>query len=145
MADTSLAFPNLHDLDFMEGKQVLVVDDEPDIVSSVSRLLSKALPGITVQTAADGEEAIELIGEQEFDAILTDYRMPGAGGIEVLATAMVEQPMTPRVLFSAFADLDLALQAINELKVESVLTKPLDSAALVHLVNDVLVERHMQE
>lgn len=145
MPKLSDPFPDVHDLDFVEGKKILIVDDEEDIASSLKRLLELALPGVIIETTGTGEEAVDMLEATEYDTILCDYRLPGIGGLDVLNRALDKQPMVPRVLFSAYADLDMALAAINDLRVESVLTKPLDNATLVYMVNDLLVERHMQE
>lgn len=139
------AIEGLHDLDFMEGKQILLVDDEDDIRSSLTRLITGTLPGVSVVSYATGEEGIEALGGVRFDAVIADYRLPGKNGLEVLAAARRRDASMPRLLISAFTDLELALAAINEARVESVLTKPVDTKVLVQTLNDLLVERHMAE
>ena len=65
----------------MERARILVVDDKENILKLFARILGDAYE---VTTAADGGRAISLIGGQEFDVIVTDLRMPGADGFEVL-------------------------------------------------------------
>lgn len=62
--------------------RILVVDDEKDILRALEFILSRE--GYSVTTAVSGEEAIELLKKEEFDLVLTDLRMPGMDGMEVL-------------------------------------------------------------
>lgn len=117
---------------------VLVVDDEPDILASVGRWLSHAVPGVEVVTAPSGDEALRMLGERRVDLILTDYVMPGLDGVHFLRQARQRAPNVPRVLMTAFADEKVAIRAINEGSVERFLRKPLELGVLSSLVGDLL-------
>lgn len=85
-------------------RRVLVVDDDPDILATLSAVLEQML-GVPVEvvTAASGDEARRRIEQGErFDLLLTDERMPGLTGSELLEWVRVRSPETTRVLMSAF-------------------------------------------
>src|SRR5690606_33321233 len=75
-------------------------------------------------------EALAVLAERgaEVAVLLTDYRMPERNGIDLMAAASEAHPHVVRVLMSAYADKDVALQAVNLGRVEHILEKPLDEA-----------------
>src|ERR1035438_1612138 len=100
---------------------LLTVDDDPDVLRAVERDLRREYgENYRVLRANSGMEALELLRklEQRNDAVallLADHRMPQMNGIEFLAEAMKIFPNACRVLLTAYADTDAAIQAINEL------------------------------
>lgn len=117
---------------------VLVVDDEPDILTSIKTFVEGAIENVTVETATSGPKALELLKEQPVDLILSDYRMPEMNGLEFLAEARKIHARVPRIIITAYPDLDLALEAINEERVERFFTKPLDPMQIVETVQSIL-------
>jgi response regulator RpfG family c-di-GMP phosphodiesterase len=102
---------------------VLYVDDEPSLCRAFARLFRE--DGLlTVETLSSPEEAAALIQKQPFDVIVSDLRMPGMTGIELLAVARRAVPEARRLLVSGYADFQSALEAINEVGVDRLLTKP---------------------
>ena len=95
----------------MERARVLVVDDKENILKLFARILGDAYE---VTSAADGGRAISLIGGQEFDVIVTDLRMPGADGFEVLRAAKARSPETEVVMMTAYATVQDAVTAMKE-------------------------------
>jgi CheY-like chemotaxis protein len=85
------------------ARRLLVVDDEPEMLDLTRQLLGRAFPGAQVDVAADGPEALSLLGAG-YDAILSDYRMPGMDGLAFLEEAAGRLPLARRVLMTAFAD-----------------------------------------
>lgn len=84
--------------------RILVVDDEPDILDSLAPTLEQAL-GVDVVTATSAEEAQRRIVENgRYAMVITDQRMPGLKGTELLAWLRRERPESVRVLMSAFYD-----------------------------------------
>jgi len=84
-----------------QGESVLLVDDEPLVRDSVSRILAEA--GYQVQTAVDGAEALELLqGAARFDVVLLDQSMPKMGGRAVLRELRSTQPDLPVICFSGY-------------------------------------------
>lgn len=123
---------------------VLVVDDEADILESLRQLLEDALE-VQVVTAPDAFTALGILRSARVDLILTDYRMPEMTGMEMLREARRLSPRTPRILMTAYPDLDLALKAINQEGVESFLVKPFDPDAVVEGVYAVLFGQREEE
>jgi DNA-binding NtrC family response regulator len=106
----------------MASARVLVADDKENMLKLVARILGDAYE---VTTAADGNRAISLIGAQEFDVILTDLRMPGADGFEVLRAAKARAPDTEVVMMTAYATVQDAVAAMKQ-GAYDYLTKPFD-------------------
>lgn len=119
-------------------RRILLVEDEPDIRDSLKDLLEGALERVEVVLAADAEEGLALLERHLPHLILSDYKMPGRSGIEFLAEARRLAPTTPRVLMTAFPDLEVALRAINETRIHSFLAKPLDASDVVRRVESIL-------
>jgi two-component system response regulator HydG len=94
-----------------EGVKVLVVDDETAILESLKILLKGA--GYTVTTAATGKDALTRIDEEGPDMILTDIRMPGLTGLDVLHHAREADPEAVVLLMTAQASLQTAMEAVN--------------------------------
>jgi CheY-like chemotaxis protein/putative methionine-R-sulfoxide reductase with GAF domain len=84
----------------LDGKQVLVADDEEIIRETVSGVLRKY--GCEVQTACDGNQAIAMMGQRPYDLVLADIKMPGKSGYEVFAAARDGEPKTPVILMTGF-------------------------------------------
>jgi response regulator RpfG family c-di-GMP phosphodiesterase len=112
---------------------VLYVDDEVSLCRAFARMFG-ADESLRVSTTTSSIEAASLIEEQPFDVIVSDLRMPGMDGIELLTAARQKRPDARRLLVSGFADLDTALSAINKVGVDRLLTKPCDSLELVNAV-----------
>lgn len=116
---------------------ILVVDDEPDILESLKDVL-EASGEIDVLCADSGEEALRVLAQTPVDLILSDYKMPGMTGLELLHHAQEVAPGTQRMLVTAYPDLQLALQAINDEGVRNVIVKPFEPKALLDMVFAVL-------
>ncbi len=110
-----------HDYD---SAYVLVVDDEGANRYSVCKTLQRA--GFAVSEAGSGEEALDQIEEQEFDVILTDIRMPGIDGVELLRRVKEQSPDAIVILMTGFASLGTAVEAIR-LGAHDYLIKPSSS------------------
>lgn len=124
---------------------ILVVDDELDILESLKQLLEVSLTGIRVVTADNGTTALNLVKSEPVDVIISDYKMPGMNGLEFLAEARKVAPKVPRILVTAFPDLELAIKAVNEAKIENFFTKPVEPNRVVEITKSVLAERRAQE
>lgn len=123
---------------------VLVVDDEPDIRDSLRMLLEVSLEDVDVITAASGAAALDVLTARPVDLIVTDYKMPGMNGLEFLQRALKVAPKTPRILVTAFPDLDIAIRAINEAGIENFFTKPFEPDQVAAVVRDLLREQRTQ-
>ncbi len=111
---------------------LLTVDDDADVLRAVERdLRRKYAENYRILRADSGPAALDLLRklEQRNDPVallLADHRMPQMNGIEFLAEAMKIYPNACRVLLTAYADTDAAIQAINEIKLHHYLLKPWD-------------------
>lgn len=111
---------------------LLLVDDDPQVLAAVRRdIRSKYREHYSVVSAASGEEALASVKEMkargdELALVLSDQRMPGMQGTELLASVRELYPLTRRVLLTAYSDANAAIQAINSAHVDYYLQKPWD-------------------
>lgn len=110
--------------------KILLVDDEPNVLSSLKRQLRNSYE---VHTETDPEMAlIELTPRKAYSVVVSDYRMPQMNGIEFLKEVKLRCPETTRMILTGYADLENAIGAVNDGHVFRFLTKPCE--------NDVLLE-----
>jgi DNA-binding NtrC family response regulator len=95
----------------MGAKRIMVIDDEK-IVGDMSKL-SLEQEGYTVETFLSAEPALERLKEEEFDVVVTDLKMRGIDGMEVLRTVKKLYPKTKVIMITAFANLDAAIEALR--------------------------------
>jgi len=95
-----------------ERLKVLLVDDEAGILETLRILLRGE--GYAVRTAGGGGEALKLLSEVRPDLVVTDIRMPGTSGLDVLSSAREADPEIPVILMTAQASLQSAVRAVNE-------------------------------
>jgi DNA-binding NtrC family response regulator len=94
------------------AKRVLIVDDEKNIREMIRLALETA--GYEVGEAASGLEAFAIIGgDDSWDAVLLDQKMPGMVGTEVLSRLKVMVPDAPVIMMTAYASVDLAVEAMK--------------------------------
>lgn len=117
---------------------VLLLDDEVEILEGVASYLEHAFPGMRVLKASNGADALQLLRQERIDLVLADYRMPGQNGLEVLMEAEKRLPHVPRVMFTAYPDLDVAVSALNEARVRRFLVKPLAPETLQGVIKQLL-------
>ena len=96
----------------MTTSRVLVVDDEPDMVENCARILKRA--GYQCLTATDPQQALGLVEAERPDLLLTDLKMPGMDGMELLRRARTVDPALPVILITAFATIESAVAAIKD-------------------------------
>jgi len=122
-------------------KKILVVDDDPVVGISFNRVLSGK--GYAVITARDGEEALDKLAHEDYDAVFTDIKMPGMSGIEVAARVKAARPWLPVVIVTGYGSEANEAKA-KEAGVAAFLRKPLspemieDSAQAAVLENKVI-------
>ncbi len=93
------------------GGRVLVVDDEESMREGCRKLLS--LEGFEVDTARDGKEALGKIEGNVYDVVITDWKMPQMGGIDLLRKLLEKDPRTRLIMISGFATLETAVEAMR--------------------------------
>jgi CheY-like chemotaxis protein len=118
---------------------VLLVDDEPAVLETLSMQLRR---DHHVVTAGSGRDALRLLEDcGPVAAVISDMRMPGMDGIELLSEVQLHYPDTIRILHTAQQDTTSAIAAINEVDVFRYLSKPCQTADLRKTLHDA-VERH---
>lgn len=118
---------------------VLFVDDERLLLYAVERVFHES--GLRVLTADSAEMALEIIGSEEIEVVVSDNMMPGMNGIDLLTRVRKLSPDTVRVMITAYADLRTALDAINKCEAFRFVTKPFANDDLLAVVNEALA-RH---
>jgi EAL domain-containing protein (putative c-di-GMP-specific phosphodiesterase class I) len=111
--------------------RVLLADDDPELRRAVARTLERA--GFTVVCAEDGQRAAALLGEEPFDAVLTDVSMPKMSGIELLRVARERDLEVPVLLMTGAPDVSSAIDAVRHGACEYII-KPFEAGRLLQLV-----------
>ncbi len=106
----------------MISNKIMIVDDEPDILDLLKDTFEEE--GYNVITALNGLEALEMLDTELPDVILSDNRMPGMAGIELLEVIRQRYPESIRLLMTGYADLNIAIESINRGWVYKFITKP---------------------
>lgn len=123
-------------------QRILIVDDEPGVLGAIQRLLHDEPYDVLI--APEGQAALDLLQDTgPVQLIISDYRMPGMTGVELLQQVMLRWPDTRRVILSAFPDTDVLLAALNEGRVHRFLVKPWDNDALKAVAREMLDEYEM--
>ena len=116
------------DLKFEEVEQfestILIVDDEEDILKLMKNLLE--MKGYKALMAPDGETALKISKGVDLGAVISDYRMPGMNGVELLSRLREEHTDVPMILATAFADVNIVIEAINKGRAYKLIRKPWD-------------------
>ena len=120
-------------------ERVLIVDDEEDLRYVYTRQLRG--DGYLLDTAVDGEEAIEKIRTNEYAVILTDMRMPRKDGLAVIAAAREHLPDAEIIVLTGHGSLENALQAFKAGNIFEYLLKPLDDIGVLNTVVARAIER----
>jgi len=116
---------------------VLILDDEPNVLSAVLRVLREEF-GRAVETTTEPETALRLLEERRHKVLLTDYHMPGMDGVEVLQRARRISPDTVRILITARAEMRNVAAAINTGEIFRFVRKPWDEGELGAAVRDAI-------
>jgi DNA-binding NtrC family response regulator len=126
----------------MTGKRILVVDDEESLRRVTQLRLQQA--GYEVATAADGNEALALLERNPRDLVLTDLRMPGLSGIELLERIKEAHPEVIVILVTAFGTIESAVEAMKHGAYDYII-KPVNAEALKLILARALEHHRLQE
>lgn len=130
-------------------EKILLIDDEPLILKALVRLLQRTpclcdgrLFKLELVTFTDPLKALEYVRAHQVSLILSDYRMPGMDGVELLAAIKTLQPDASRIIISGYADLNALINAINRAHIYRFVAKPWNDYELVSTIGQAL--RHRQ-
>lgn len=118
---------------------ILIVDDQPLVLDMLKNMLSRG--PYTVLGAQSGTEALALLEQQSVDVIISDERMPGMSGSELITIVREQYPQTVRIILTGHASLETAIRAINEGEIYRFLKKPCNSQDLYEAVESALAHR----
>lgn len=117
-------------------RNILVVDDEEEILSSIKRLLSNT--NMKVLTASNAEAALLVLEDNPVSVLMTDNRMTGMSGLELLSIVKNIYPDIVRILMTGYVDVDTAISAINDGEVYKFIEKPWKGEDLSRILQDAM-------
>ncbi len=117
------------------AKRLLFVDDEEGVRVSWSRYFSEK--GFDVATAPSGEHALSSLAERPADVVVSDYRMPGSDGLQLLEQVHEQHPETPFIILTGYGSEDLASEALRK-GAFAYLRKPVDPETLTGMLTSAL-------
>jgi len=120
------------------AEKILLVDDDSNILDGYRRVLSREFQ---LETALGGEQALKRVAENPpYAVVVSDMRMPGMDGIQLLSRIKAESPNTVRVMLTGHADIHTAVDAINEGSIFRFLNKPCSKEMLAKTLTAALVQ-----
>ncbi len=128
----------------MTKKRVLLVEDEPTVALLIKDSLTDLSDKFVVERAASGEEALDFMKQGAWDLVVTDNRMPGITGLQLIENLRDRSPSTRAILITAYGS-DEVEEAAKRLKVFHYLTKPFPLAELRRIIQEALALLHDPE
>ncbi|HZT41908.1 MAG TPA: response regulator [Chthonomonadaceae bacterium] len=122
-------------------KKILFVDDEPNVLDGLRRLLHPMRHEWQIAFATGGAEALEILAREPFDVIVSDMRMPGMNGVELLTEVMKRHPHMVRIMLSGYADQEDLLRSVGP--THQFLSKPCDTETLKATVTRACALRNL--
>jgi CheY-like chemotaxis protein len=120
------------------AEKILLVDDENSVLDAYRRSLSREF---VLETAVGGQQALELATDNgPYAVVVSDMRMPGLDGIQLLSKIKAQSPDTIRVMLTGNADMETAVDAINEGSIFRFLTKPCSKEMMGKTLTAALVQ-----
>jgi putative AdoMet-dependent methyltransferase len=126
----------------MPTRRILLVDDEPDILDVCQRTLET--DGYQIKTAQSGNAALEQVKQQSFDLLVTDIKMPGMDGLELVQAVKQIAPHIPCVIMTGFSTMDTTLKALK-LGVDEYVIKPFAPEELRIAVDKALEKTNLHQ
>src|SRR3990167_4735970 len=127
----------------MKPNTILIVDDEENILKTLERLLEDE--GYRVFFADRGLKGLEIIKHEDIHLVISDHKMPGMDGIKFLYEVKKISPDTIRIMLTGFADVDIAIKAINEGEVYRFIPKPWNNVELLSTVKQGIEYYNLQK
>jgi len=125
-----------------EGRRILVVDDDPEMCGMLSDVLKEE--GFSVLTLNESVEASKILRKEEFEVLITDLRMKGLKGLDLLQEANRVAPLTPVIIITAFGTIESAIQAMK-MGAYDYITKPFQMDELILTVRKALENRLLKQ
>ena len=125
------------------GPTLLLVDDEPSMLSALRRLFRPH--GYNVLQATGGADALAMLTDQPVDLVISDMRMPAMDGVSLLEAVRLRCPDTVRILLTGYADIGSTVAAINRGEIHRYIAKPWDDQDMLLTVRDALARRGLEQ
>ena len=122
--------------------KVLYVDDEENNLSAFKASFRRQF---TVFTAISADEALKVLSENDIHILITDQRMPGTLGTELLAQALKDNPDQIRILLTGFSDIEAITDAINRGQIYRYLSKPWVDEHLIQTIQDAYIVYNLKK
>src|SRR3989454_1219971 len=126
----------------MSEGHVLIVDDDPALLQALPEALQIRMTGLTVDTAQSGAVALDRITARDYDAIVTDIKIPGMDGLELLAEIRTHRPDTPTLMITGYGEHDLVVQALRAGAYDFI-RKPIDRDYFVGSLRRAIEKREL--
>ena len=126
-----------------EQPTLLLVDDEENILNAITRMLRR--DGYRILTATGAEDALDILGRNDVQVVISDQRMPGISGTELLSKVKEMYPDTVRIVLSGYTDLSAVTAAINQGAIYKFITKPWNDEELRMQIRDAFRIAHRPE
>lgn len=120
---------------------ILIIEDKESMVQMLTQTLEAA--GYKVESAMSAEDGIQKINSMKVDLILTDLRLPGKSGMDVLTASKEKNSLTPVIVMTAFGTIETAVQAVKEGAYDFI-TKPFDPDHLLLLIERAIEKKRLQ-
>jgi CheY-like chemotaxis protein len=121
----------------MTTRNILIVDDEPRVAFFLSKALEQANQHYHIDIAHSGEEALEMLNASPVDLLVTDLRMPGISGLELLRWVQASSPETRTILITAYGNDEVEAEA-HRLEAYRYVTKPFNLKDFTQVVREAL-------
>jgi DNA-binding response OmpR family regulator len=122
----------------MPKKKILVIDDEKNLCTLLKSNLENT-GEYEVATAYSGEEGLRKAKETDYDLVITDFKMPGLNGRQVLNALKNMRPNSPVVLCSVYHDDPSTVTALDIAKADGIITKPFEHKQLYNTIKNILI------
>ncbi len=119
-------------------EKILLVDDERNILRMLKKLLTSA--GYSVETARNYEEAVSKFNAQQFNLVLSDMKLPGRSGLDLLRFIKNKNPDLPVIIITAYGSIENAVEAMKE-GAANYLTKPIEIEEMLAIVRHTLLNK----
>lgn len=119
-----------------DNQTILIVDDEPHVISALMRGLDEEPYQIT--GAGGGKEALQLMAQGSYKVVISDERMPGMDGAEFLALVKELHPETVRIMLTGHASIEATMRAVNSGEIYRFFTKPWNDTELKLAIRSAL-------
>lgn len=124
------------------NNRILLVDDESNVLSALKRALFDE--PLEIVTAGGGEQALEIMAEKRFKVVVSDERMAGMQGSELLALVRQYYPDTVRIMLTGHATLEAAMKAVNDGEIYRFFSKPWNDHDLIFAIRSAIDKYNLE-